>query len=220
VVASGTSPFHYQWYFNGSAVGGDNATLTVSSVKSQNTGSYVVAVRNNWGSTTSAVVTLTMVVAPTIAGQPQSQAVAQGQYACFSVAASGSPLGYQWSFNGTTLPTGTSSALGFTNARMANAGSYSVVLSNAAGCVTSAVATLTVTNPVVRLATPCGGALSPRGFTLQASVPIGCTYVILATTNQRDWVPVYTNASLTGSDAFTDPDAGHYTMRFYRIVVY
>ena len=63
----------------------------------------------------------------------------------FSVTAAGTaPLGYQWRFSSVDLLAKTSSSLALTNVQMANAGDYSVVVSNAAGMITSTVATLTV----------------------------------------------------------------------------
>ena len=75
----------------------------------------------------------------------------QGDNAIFSVQASGSqPFGYQWLFNGTNFVTnGVNGTLVVSNAQPANAGQYSVIVSNVAGSVTSAPATLivrTVTN--------------------------------------------------------------------------
>src|ERR1019366_5068480 len=100
------------------------------------------------GSVTSAVATLTVLVPPGITTQPQSLTVTQGQSASFSVVASGTaPLSYQWSLNGTALSGATSSTLTLTNVPTTYAGSYAVVVTNVAGSVTSAVATLTVLVP-------------------------------------------------------------------------
>jgi hypothetical protein len=54
------------------------------------------------------------------------------------------PLRYQWRFNGTNLPGATNAALSIVSAQLANSGSYSAVVTNIAGSVTSLVATLTV----------------------------------------------------------------------------
>jgi len=84
-------------------------------------------------------------ITPFITVQPQSQIVAEGSPATLSVTAGGTaPLRYQWRFNGTNLPATTNAALTFVSAQLANAGNYSVVITNIAGSVTSLVATLTV----------------------------------------------------------------------------
>ncbi len=84
-------------------------------------------------------------IAPFITQQPQSQTVAAGSVATLSVAASGTaPLHHQWRKNGVNLPAATNASLTFAGAQLADSGSYSVVITNGAGAVTSLVATLTV----------------------------------------------------------------------------
>ncbi len=83
--------------------------------------------------------------APTITTQPQNVTVNVGGSATFSVAANGSPSpGYQWRKDGSNLSGQTSSTLSLTNVQTTNAGTYTVVVSNTAGSVTSNGATLTV----------------------------------------------------------------------------
>jgi hypothetical protein len=63
------------------------------------------------------------------------------------VTAVGSPaLSYQWTFNGTNISGATTSSLTLSNVTTVQAGSYQVVVANAASNITSSVATLTV-NP-------------------------------------------------------------------------
>jgi len=82
---------------------------------------------------------------PSIQTQPQSQTVNAGSSAQFSVTASGRPgVTYQWNFNGTAINGATNSSYSLSNAQSGNAGSYSVVVSNAMGSVASNQATLTV----------------------------------------------------------------------------
>src|SRR6185312_14250812 len=84
--------------------------------------------------------------APTISMQPQSQTVNAGATATFSVVAAGSgTLAYQWEKNGTAVA-GATSASYTTPATVAgdNGASFTVVVSDSAGQVTSSAATLTV----------------------------------------------------------------------------
>jgi hypothetical protein len=86
-------------------------------------------------------------VRPTITIQPANQTVSVGQTATFSVVASGTPsLSYQWQENSMNIPGATSSSY-TTPATMAkdNGATFAVKVTNAAGSVTSASATLTVT---------------------------------------------------------------------------
>jgi hypothetical protein len=85
-------------------------------------------------------------VAPSISLQPNGQTVTAGQTATFSVLASGTaPFSYQWRKNTANI-SGAMSASYTTPAAMVadNAAKFDVVVSNSAGSVTSAQATLTV----------------------------------------------------------------------------
>jgi fibronectin type 3 domain-containing protein len=88
---------------------------------------------------------------PSITTQPASVTVNAGQSASFSVTAGGTvPLTYQWQqLVGSTWTNVGSNSATFTisSAATANAGSYRVTVSNAAGSVTSNTATLTVNQP-------------------------------------------------------------------------
>ena len=85
-------------------------------------------------------------IGPSIVQQPTNQAAWTNSSATFSVGAAGTgPLAYQWLFNGTNnLPGATNANLTLTGLAVTNAGNYSVVVTNIAGSVTSAVATLTI----------------------------------------------------------------------------
>jgi hypothetical protein len=84
-------------------------------------------------------------IAPYITEQPQSQSVAEGSTAIFTVNAQGtSPMRYQWRFDGTNLPNATNAALALANLEVSQTGSYFVIITNFGGAVTSLLATLTV----------------------------------------------------------------------------
>ncbi len=87
----------------------------------------------------------TFFASPSIATQPQSQAVSVGQNVTMSVSATGSgTLSYQWKKNGSNISGATSANYSINGVNSSHAGSYTVAVSNLAGEVTSAVATLTV----------------------------------------------------------------------------
>jgi hypothetical protein len=59
VTASGTTPFSYQWQFNGSAIAGATAgSYTINSAQPSSAGSYSVVVTNVAGNTTSSAAKL------------------------------------------------------------------------------------------------------------------------------------------------------------------
>jgi PKD repeat protein len=110
-------------------------------------GPYTVTASSGGKSGTASVTVTAVVTAPTITTQPASVTVTTGQTASFSVVASGTaPLSYQWRKNGTNISGATSSSCTTPATVMAdNGATFSVVVSNSAGSVTSNEATLTVT---------------------------------------------------------------------------
>ncbi|HSU52802.1 MAG TPA: immunoglobulin domain-containing protein, partial [Candidatus Dormibacteraeota bacterium] len=149
VGASGNPVPGYTWTFNGSAIAGATAsTLTATNVRLSSGGNYAVVVTNVAGSLTSAVALLTVWEPPGISTQPQSQTNVAGTPATFSVLATGTPApGYVWQFNGSPISTATAASLTLSNIQPVNGGNYSVVLTNSAGSLTSAVGVLTVWVP-------------------------------------------------------------------------
>ena len=86
---------------------------------------------------------------PTIVGQPADLVINQGLDATFTVAASSqSAMTYQWQFKGKSLAGATSSILTLPNVQTGNAGTYSVIVSNATGASPSTGAVLTVLLPL------------------------------------------------------------------------
>ena len=90
--------------------------------------------------------------APSILTNPISNTVTAGSSHTFSVVASGSAtLTYQWSKNGSPISGATYSTYSISSTSTSDAGSYTVVVTNSAGSVTSSAATLTVTATKPRL---------------------------------------------------------------------
>jgi hypothetical protein len=81
---------------------------------------------------------------PIVTAQPNAANAVLGGSASFSVIASGSGNTYQWRKNGTAINGATAATLTLNNITAADAASYSVVVTNAAGSVTSNAATLTL----------------------------------------------------------------------------
>lgn len=104
-------------------------------------------------------------LAPRITTQPGSLSVNAGQSATFTVVASGTPApAYQWFKNDEPIADATSATYTIPTALPADAGSYTVVLTNSAGTVTSAAATLTVTSSIATWASGYGLDSAAVGF--------------------------------------------------------
>jgi alpha-tubulin suppressor-like RCC1 family protein len=151
VVAGGTLPLRYQWYYNTNSPVADatNATLTLAGVRFADAGVYSVVVSNPYGTVNSATARLTVsATAPSITRQPQDVTILPGQSATFSVETRGSePKSYQWYHNtNSPVPDATNSTWTLNDAQTEDSGTYSVLVSNAVGFVASRHALLTVTS--------------------------------------------------------------------------
>jgi hypothetical protein len=58
--------------------------------------------------------------------------------------------------------------------------------------------------------------MTASGFTFQFELPVGATYLILASTDLQAWTPISTNVATTGTVVFTDNAVASYPWRFYR----
>lgn len=118
---------------------------------------------------------------PVITAQPLTQTIAAGSNVQFSVTASAVPAPtYQWYFNGSAFSGATTNTLSFANARSADAGDYTVTVTNSLGSVTSNKATLTVSaapaTPSTPAPSPSGGGSIEYWFAL-AIIGLGATKV-------------------------------------------
>jgi hypothetical protein len=213
VTATGTGPLSYQWQLNGiNITGATSSTFAKNNVQSSDAGNYRVVVANSLGSTTSAAATLTVNIAPSITTQPSSRTVNPGSSVTFSVTATGTaPLSYQWRKNGTIIVGATLSSYSMSNVQQADAGNYTVVVSNVAGAITSSTATLLVNIPPAISTQPASQTVvqyQSTNFTVVASGTSPLSYqwqfngtnIVTATTSSLS------KTNVQGSDA------GNYTV--------
>ena len=204
VVAAGTAPLSYQWQKSGANIAGaTSASYTTPATATSDSGStYRVVVSNSAGTVTSAAATLTVnaaTVAPTITTAPASQTVTAGQTATFTVVAAGTaPLSYQWQKSGANIAGATSTSYTTPATATSDSGStYRVVVSNSAGTVTSAAATLTVSavpEPAIQV--------SSTSMSFGSTVVGSNTSQALVVTNTGTATLSITQVSQTGSASF------------------
>lgn len=219
IVATGTAPLAYQWYFGGLPLAGaTDSSHTVKNVQPADAGNYSVEVLNVAGQTTSSNATLGVNVPPAVDTHPQSQAIKWSSNITFTVSATGTaPLAYQWQFNDADLPGATDSSFTRNNVQDTDAGEYAVTVTNMAGTAFSLPATLSVIPP------------QPAHFELIQRLPDGRIH--LGWTGEPDWsygLQAATNAGfsnavllgpVSGSNGwfdFVDDDATNVPQRFYR----
>ncbi len=107
---------------------------------------------------------------PYFVQQPAAQSANVGSAITFSASATGSnPLSYQWQFNGTNIANATNSVYSKSGVQWSDGGSYSVVVTNAAGSVVSSNVTLTIINKPFAAALPSTG-ITPNAATLNGFV--------------------------------------------------
>jgi hypothetical protein len=145
VATSNDSAAGFQWKFNGVPIAGaTSALLNIFNASAGNQGNYSVVVGDRAGTITSALASLTVADGATITGQPASQSLAAGKPIVLSVAASGTNLTYQWTFNGVAIPGATGPTYTVVNAGAADSGVYAVALFNGTTTTTSVPATVAV----------------------------------------------------------------------------
>jgi uncharacterized protein (TIGR02597 family) len=165
VYAGGTAPFNYQWQFNGANINGaTNSSYTRSNVQYADAGSYSVSISNSSGTTNSSNAILFVLTPPSFTSQPQSQTVDAGANPSFTASATGVPAPlYQWRKNGSPISGATNTIYSLNNVKGADAGSYSVVLTNSTGSATSIDAILRVNDPAI--------AQQPQSQTVNFGMP-------------------------------------------------
>lgn len=215
VTALGTPPLSYRWRYDGTLLAGrTNSSLALSKVQPGDAGPYSVIVSNAAGVVTSAVALLRVLVPPTIVEQPASVTATTGSLATFRVAATGSlPLRYTWQHDNAPVPSALQGqpVLTLSNVQPADAGLYTVTVSNLLGVVRSEPASLTVLEPPQILVPPQGQVVDP-GQSLRLSVTASGTPPLLYFWRLNGVIiPGETNATLS-LQSIQPEESGNYSV--------
>ena len=148
LTATASNANSYQWYKDGSPIG----TATATTYAATTSGAYRVFVGSaTCGSVGSNTITVTVNPVPTVSVTPASIAICAGSNTVLTATATNA-TSYQWQLGGQNIVGATSNTY-----TASQAGVYTVVVNNTAGCgpVTSNSATVTVNPlPVVTIAAP------------------------------------------------------------------
>ncbi|HVP32493.1 MAG TPA: chitobiase/beta-hexosaminidase C-terminal domain-containing protein, partial [Steroidobacteraceae bacterium] len=138
------------------------------------------------GGTDTASQVTSAAVAPQISAQPQNVTVNSGETATFSVTATGTaPLSYQWMKDSTAISSSSATSASYTTPATTssdNGASFTVMVTNSAGTITSSAATLTVnssSNPPAATPTfsvPAGTYSSAQSVKLACSTASSTIY--------------------------------------------
>jgi hypothetical protein len=163
--------------------------------------SFTFEVHDGVTASLPATVTITVTsnaasIAPTITAHPADVTVTAPTVAIFTVAATGTaPLVYQWRKDGAAIDGATGASFTLDPTAVSDSGPYDVVVSNGAGSVTSATATLTVNAPAP------GGVL---GVLIEAHFDAGADAFEYADDVFRDTnQPSYANGSHIATGGFS-----------------
>lgn len=151
---------------------------------------------------------------PTLTAQPASQSATAGSTVTFSVTATGSPApAYQWRKDGANIPGATNAQLSLPNVQAADAGSYSVVVSNAAATVFSAAAVLTV----VSTAGPPAITAQPAAQYMSAGASVTLTVAASGPGVNYQWKKAGVDIAGATNATYTIANASASAMGFYSV---
>jgi hypothetical protein len=152
-----------------------------------------------------------------ITNQPTNVTVTEGSSAQFAVGVSGGYPFYQWFKNGSPVSGANGATYSMASAQEADAGSYSVAVSNLVSSVTSSNATLTIMSvgpPQFTSITVAAGVA-----TVQWSSHPGRTYRVQRTTDLVSWTNLGSDIAAAASTTSTIDAVEGDQQRFYRVLL-
>ncbi len=170
-------------------------------------------------------------LAPNIITQPEDVGADPGGEVTFTVQATGIetanptgagdptvlvPLSYQWLRNGTNVPGASGSRLTLTNLTGAEAGLYSVIVSNLSGIMISREATLTVARPAPPVIS--APVFTNGMFRLNVDGDPGHHYGVQRSSNLIEWQTVFSTNAPPLPLSWTDSNATT-PHQFYRVLI-
>ncbi len=211
---SGSPTPTLQWQFMGANIsdgptgngdtisGSTTSTLTILNVQYPSSQGQYSLVASNSADVITNSMTLTVIVPPTISVQPTNLVVTNGQSASFSVTAAGVPPPvYQWKKGNVPIsiganPTANSSTLSIASAQPSDIGTYSVIVSNAAGFTNSIGVTLTVNSTMAATAFQPANGATGVGY----DTPLYVTFDSPPTLNNLGKILIYDASTATMVD--------------------
>jgi hypothetical protein len=156
VQAAGTGTLRFQWYRDGTPLSGETAsTLLLPNLSPASFGRYRARVTDSVGAVDSSVAFIQRAIPPEpgFVQPPLAATAPLGSGVVLSAVAEGmEPLEYQWRLNGQEIPGANGPTLYIPAMRRADAGAYTLVVSNPLGLLESPPANLTLDLPPMPIA--------------------------------------------------------------------
>lgn len=210
---TGTSVISYQWFKNGIAIAGQTASsLNFPVFSAANAGTYTVVATNASGSMTSKEMVISIAGPPTIVSLTEDQNLLVGGNLSLTVIVDGaSPLTYQWKKDGTPIAGEIAPVLEISNIQIGNAETYTVVVTNSLGTITSDTVIVEV-NEITGLAKPGFNAYNLNGSVYSLSVLPDKSYVVGGVfsnpSQHRNYTRLLSNGSLATGAWISNPPGG------------
>ncbi len=149
VEARGSGSLSYQWKKNNVVLAGKaDPALSLVDVQLADAGIYSVMVSNPYGASQEVSASLTPLEAPKLSAWPATLVVEEGQSLTVEAVATGSSLKYQWFKNGVPLALA-EARLTLAKVQKADAGNYSVMVSNPSGSDSASTTISVLELPVI-----------------------------------------------------------------------
>ena len=218
-TATGVAPMAYYWLGGTNFLGvTSKPTITLTNVLTNLEGSFQVTASNRLGTATSAAFDLYVSDPPAVVQIPKTVVVDEGGDLRIPVTASGrAPLSYAWLKIGSKTVLGTEATLVLTQVANTNAGSYSVVITNVDGKITSTAVSVTINELPRWVTVPKDIAvLRSNTLTLTASAKGAAPISYLWYAN-GSWVNTTTKGTLTIPTIPTNSAGAYFVIASNRI---
>lgn len=179
---------------------------------------YYISVDGVDGAYGTVMLSWSLAVPPSIVSQPPSQSLSPGTNVTLNVTAAGNPAPRcQWFYNGSLLSGATNWSLTISNFQDYCQGRYQVLARNTSGSAATLPSDLLLNSQLRFACSPSSSSdnIAPQFLLVGVA---NSRYVIQASSDLVNWMPVATNNPSTGLWNFVDPQATSLRLRFYRAV--
>ena len=210
-AVAGSLPITYAWTKMGSATSlGTTATLALTNRQTADSGSYICAVTNAYGTHADTCKLHVRFSLPTVVAVPADTTVDIGGSVTFRTTVTGSlPITYAWTKQGSATSLGTAATLALTNRQTADSGSYICTVTNPYGTAADTCKLHVRFSLPTVIATPADTTVDIGGNVTFRTAVTGSATITYAWTKQGSATSLGTAATLARTNIQTT-DSGSY----------